>query len=278
MIPLLISGTDVLRHLICCTNLSGRGNQVNYKRLTFYKSASDENPEPHKEPYAGFSIIQKNPASRRGTQPPLSDVYLFSGIAIHYPVMASFCLMSPAGSWKFPLVPGIVAIIIGALLFFFPGQALRLIVYLFGFIAIIIAIVLFTSAWVMARSGGGFFAVPLILGIVALIMGLVSFLDPGIIGTFFAVLFSLLAIIAGLGLFFSAVFSGQSVAIRLLAAVCGIILAAIGISILLYTEVTAQVIVQLIGLFFAGAGVIALIGALVLCRRSKQPVITVWYE
>jgi uncharacterized membrane protein HdeD (DUF308 family) len=192
--------------------------------------------------------------------------------------MPSFCVVRPTGSWKFPLVLGIIALIIGALLFFFPGQSLWFIIYLFGFIAIIIAIVLFASAWGMSRAGGGFFVAPLILGILALILGLVSFLNPGIIGAFVAVLFSLLAIIAGLGLLFSAMFGGQPGAIRLLAAAGGIILAAIGISILFSTEVTAQVIVQLIGLFFIGAGAIAFIGAIVLWRRSRRSVVTGWDE
>jgi uncharacterized membrane protein HdeD (DUF308 family) len=204
--------------------------------------------------------------------------HLFSGIAIHYPVMPSFCMMSTAGSWKFPLALGVIAIIIGLLLFFLPGQSLRFIVYLFGFIAVIIGIMLFASAWGISRAGSSSFAIPLILGIVAFIIGLVSFINPGIIGAFFAVIFAILFIISGLGMLFSALFSGRPVPIRLLVAAGGIVIGAIGISILLYTDFTAELIVQMIGLFLIAAGIIALVGALLLCRRSKRSVVTEWEE
>jgi uncharacterized membrane protein HdeD (DUF308 family) len=192
--------------------------------------------------------------------------------------MPSFCMMNTTGSWKFPLALGVIAMIIGALLFFLPAQSLLFIVYLFGFIAIVIAIMLFASAWSISRSGSSSFAIPLILGIVALIIGLVSFINPGIIGAFFAVIFSILFIISGLAMLFSAFFGGRPVPLRLLTAAGGIVLAAIGISILLYTALTAELIVQLIGLFFIGAGVVALIGAVLLCRRSRRSVVTGWDE
>jgi uncharacterized membrane protein HdeD (DUF308 family) len=190
--------------------------------------------------------------------------------------MPSYRMMSTTSSWKFPLVLGILAIIIGAMLFFFPEQSLRFIIYLFGFIAVIIAIILFASAWGISRSGSSSFVVPLILGIVTLIIGLVSFLNPGIIGAFFAVVFSILFIVSGLALLFSALFSWRTASHRLLMAAGGIALAAIGIAILLYTAFTAELIVQLIGLFFIVSGVAGIIGALVLYRRSKQTVVAEW--
>jgi uncharacterized membrane protein HdeD (DUF308 family) len=192
--------------------------------------------------------------------------------------MPSYRMMSTTGSWKFPLGLGVLAIFIGVLLFIFPEQSLRFIIYLFGFIAFIIAIILFASAWGISRSGSSSFAVPLILGIVALIIGLVSFLNPGLIGAFFAVVFSILFIISGLALLFSALFSWRTASHRLLMAAGGIALAAIGIAILLYTAFTAELIIQLIGLFFIVSGVVGIIGALVLYRRSKRTVVTGWDE
>lgn len=183
--------------------------------------------------------------------------------------MAFVYRMNSGGSWKFPAVLGILGVIIGSLLILFPGQAIRIAIYLFGAFAIIIAIILFAIAYGMSRGGGGLAAVPAIIGIVALIIGVVSFVNPGIIGAFAAVLFSLIAIISGFALFFSSVITLRPLAQRILAAAGGIFLAAIGISILFYTEVTSQLVVQLVGVFFIAAGVIALIGALLSRGQEK---------
>jgi uncharacterized membrane protein HdeD (DUF308 family) len=184
--------------------------------------------------------------------------------------MAFVCRMNPGGSWRFPVAIGILGVVIGVLLILFPEQAIRITIYLFGLVAIIIAVILFAVAYGMSRGGGAVAAVPAIIGIVFLIFGLVSFVNPGIIGAFMAVLFSLLAIIAGFGLLFSSVFTVRPVAMKILVAAGGIFLAAIGISILFSTQATSQFIVQLVGAFFIASGVISLIGALLMRGRREE--------
>lgn len=184
--------------------------------------------------------------------------------------MAFVCRMNPGGSWRFPVALGILGVVIGVLLLLFPEQAIRITIYLFGLLAILIAVILFAVAYGMSRGGGAVAAVPAIIGIVFLIFGLVSFINPEIVGAFMAVLFSLLAIIAGFGLLFSSVFSGRPAAMRILTAAGGIFLAAIGISILFSTEATSQFIVQLIGALFIASGVIALAGALLMRGREEE--------
>jgi uncharacterized membrane protein HdeD (DUF308 family) len=184
--------------------------------------------------------------------------------------MAFVCRMNPGGSWRFPVAIGILGVVIGVLLILFPEQAIRTTIYLFGLVAIIIAVILFAVAYGMSRGGGAVAAVPAIIGIVFLIFGLVSFVNPGIIGAFMAVLFSLLAIIAGFGLLFSSVFTVRPVAMKILVAAGGIFLAAIGISILFSTQATSQFIVQLVGAFFIASGVISLIGALLMRGRREE--------
>src|SRR5512139_2134456 len=135
--------------------------------------------------------------------------------------MAFVCRMNPGGSWRFPVALGILGVVIGVLLLLFPEQAIRITIYLFGLLAILIAVILFAVAYGMSRGGGAVAAVPAIIGIVFLIFGLVSFINPDIIGIFMAVLLSLLAIVAGFGLLFSSVFSVRPVAMRILTAAGG---------------------------------------------------------
>ncbi|MDD1714655.1 MAG: DUF308 domain-containing protein [Methanoregulaceae archaeon] len=187
--------------------------------------------------------------------------------------MVFVCRMNPGGSWRFPVALGILGVVIGVLLILFPEQAIRITIYLFGLVAIIIAVILFAIAYGMSRGGGAVAAVPAIIGIVFLIFGLVSFVNPGIIGAFMAVLFSILAIIAGFGLLFSSVFTVRPAAMKILVAAGGIFLAAIGISILFSTQATSLFIVQLAGAFFIASGVISLVGAL-LMRGGRQEEMT----
>jgi len=219
------------------------------------------NESPGRGIFPGFRLLSLNQAAASTA---------FSTIAIHTQSMAFVYRVNRGGSWGFPVALGILGVVIGILLILFPEQAIRITIYLFGILIIILAIILFAVAHGMSRAGGGLAAIPAIFGMVALILGVVSFVNPDIIGAFMAVLFSLVAIIAGFGLFFSSVFAARSLAFRILAAAGGIFLAAIGISILFYTEATSELVVQLVGAFLIAAGVIALIGALLMRGRPGE--------
>ncbi len=193
--------------------------------------------------------------------------------------MPSYCLMRGGGSRGLAAGLGIAAIVIGFILFFFPEQALRFSIYLFGLVAVVIAVILFACSAGMSRSGGGLLAVPLIFGIVALIIGLLSFFKPDIMGIFLAVIIALLAIIAGLGMIFSAIFSLRSTIVRILTCIGGILLLAFGISTLIFTGYTAAVTVKIVGIFLICGGVIAIIAALVSRRGSSAEMSNEWdYE
>jgi uncharacterized membrane protein HdeD (DUF308 family) len=56
----------------------------------------------------------------------------------------------------------------------------------------------------------------------------------------------------------------------------GIILAVLGVLILFSPYITAALVVQLIGLFFLGAGLVSVIGSLILWWRVRTCVITEW--
>lgn len=173
-------------------------------------------------------------------------------------------------SWKPPLVAGIIFLVLGGLLFFFPEGSLRLFVFLFGVLAFIAGIGLFIGAWMLSRSGGMVFVVPLILGICAVLLGILSFTDPGLIGAFAAVLLGLLMIIGGLAGAFSAASRPGSGARRALGFIGGILIALLGFLILFWPRLSSIAIVRIIGAVFMAAGLVALAGSVVLALRERS--------
>lgn len=175
-----------------------------------------------------------------------------------------------SGSWKPLFVLGIFGIIIGALLFLFPETSLNVIIILFGVLAILAGIGLFIAAWAVSRSGGLFFAVPLVLGICALLLGFVSFVNPDLIAAFGAVVLAILLIIGGLSGAISAIFRPGPGLRRLLSAIGGIILSVLGILILFTPLLSGILIVRILGAFLTVAGVIVLTGSVIQAFREKS--------
>jgi uncharacterized membrane protein HdeD (DUF308 family) len=173
-------------------------------------------------------------------------------------------------SWKPPLAAGIIFLVLGGLLFFFPQGSLRLMVFLFGVLACIAGIGLFIGAYLLSRGGGMVFVVPLILGICAVLLGILSFTDPGTITAFAAVLLGIVLIIAGLSGAISAVVHPGSGFRRALSAIGGVILAVLGILILTTPRLSSIAIVRIIGAVVIAAGVIALAGSVVLAIRERS--------
>ncbi len=192
--------------------------------------------------------------------------------------MASHCVLCATGSWKFPLTVGILATIVGSLLLLFPDRSVELILSVFGFISLVIGLLLFWSAWTIRRAGSAAYAAPLVLGILALVLSLVAFLNPDLIRAFLAVIFGLFCIIGGLLVLAAAFSSWASMARRLLMGGGGIVLAAIGLLILFSPYFSAALVMELIGLFLLASGLVSVIGSLLLWRRTRTCVIREWEE
>ncbi len=182
----------------------------------------------------------------------------------------AYRVICDSGSWKPLLVLGILGVVLGALLFFFPDTSLRVIIILFGVLAILIGIGLFIAAWAVSRSGGMFFAVPLVLGICALLLGFVSFVNPELIAAFGAVVLAILLIIGGLSGAISAVFYPGSGIRRALSATGGIILAVLGILILFTPLLSGILIVRILGAFLIGSGIVVLTGSVIQAFRERS--------
>ncbi|MBP1929815.1 uncharacterized membrane protein HdeD (DUF308 family) [Methanolinea mesophila] len=184
--------------------------------------------------------------------------------------MVSYCHLCTTRSWKTPLALGMCGIILGGLLFLFPSQALRVLIYLTGAIAVLIGIVLLFIAWTISRSGSPFALIPLLIGLLVIILGVFALLYPNVAGTFIAVIIAALCIIAGLGGAFTGGIQNGPILRRIAITVGGIALAALGVAILLYPDLTTAGIVKILGIFIFIAGIVSLAGSVVLRARIRR--------
>jgi uncharacterized membrane protein HdeD (DUF308 family) len=184
--------------------------------------------------------------------------------------MVSYCLLCTTRSWKLPLGLGIAAILLGSLLFLYPSQSLTVLIYLIGAIAVFIGIVLLFIAWMVSRSGSPFALLPLALGIAVFALGAAAFIYPEGVGFFIAIIIAALCIIAGLAGAFTGGFQKGSLLRRAAISIGGIALAALGVAILLYPELTTTGIMQILGAFILIAGVASLIGSAILWIRMRS--------
>ena len=174
------------------------------------------------------------------------------------------------GSWKTPFTLGIIALFLGGIFFLFPDLSLTLVIYLFAVVALLIGIILLAAAAFIARGSGGFFAVPLVLGVIAVILAVYSFLNPESTATFIAIVIGAGCIIAGLIGAFTALFQPAPAIRRVLLAAGGFLLAGLGMIILLFLQRSVVLIFQLLGAFLVAAGAVAIIGAFVLLWKGRS--------
>ena len=165
---------------------------------------------------------------------------------------------------------GSSALLLGGIFFLFPDLSLTLVIYLFAVVALLIGIILLAAAAFIARGSGGFFAVPLVLGVIAVILAVYSFLNPESTATFIAIVIGAGCIIAGLIGAFTALFQPAPAIRRVLLAAGGFLLAGLGMIILLFLQRSVVLIFQLLGAFLVAAGAVAIIGAFVLLWKGRS--------
>jgi uncharacterized membrane protein HdeD (DUF308 family) len=184
--------------------------------------------------------------------------------------MVSYCRLCTTRSWKLPFALGITGIILGSLIFLEPVQSLRVLIYLIGAIALLIGIVLLVIAWTVSRAGSPFALVPLLIGVLVLALGVSSFLYPDLVGTFIAVIIAALCIIAGLGAALTGGLQNGPVLRRAAISIGGIALAALGIAILLYPDLTTAGIMRILGGFMVIAGFVSFIGSIIIWNGIRS--------
>lgn len=161
------------------------------------------------------------------------------------------------GTWQLPLALGLCAIIPGILFVLFPAVSLQILVYLFGVLCLILGVILLAGAYYLSRISSGLFFLPLIPGICAICIGLVSFVNPAMIGTFLEVVLSVVLIIGGLAMLFTSVVHRETLTRMIPGVLAGSIFTVLGVLILLYPDFSREVIVRIMGFFLVAAGLVA---------------------
>ena len=170
--------------------------------------------------------------------------------------MAGFIRVgSTDNAWPLLAGLGLFAILLGALLLFFPLQSLRFMLSLLGILSLVIGLILIVGAAKMLRDGTSFFLIALIPGICALVLGVVVFTNPGLVEAFLALIFGFGCLIAGLSAAGAGIFQEGPAIRRILSFASGCLLAGIGILVLLDPQGAAELALRLAGLLLAAAGV-----------------------
>jgi uncharacterized membrane protein HdeD (DUF308 family) len=175
---------------------------------------------------------------------------------------------STGGSWPLLAGFGVLALFIGGILLFFPLQSLRLMLSLLGIASLVIGLVLLAGAAKMLGDGTPFFLVALIPGTCALVLGVVVFVNPGLVGAFIALVLGFACLIGGLIAAGAGIFQEASPFRRVMAFASGILLAAIGLLVLLDPQGAAELAVRLAGLLIAALGAVLLAMGI---RARMQP-------
>ncbi len=184
--------------------------------------------------------------------------------------MVSYCRLCTTRSWKLPLALGITGMILGSLIFLYPVQSQRVLIYLIGAVALLVGVVLLFIAWAISRAGSTFALLPLLAGVLVLVLGISSFLYPDLLGAFIAIIIAALCIIAGLGGALTGGFQKGPILRRAVISIGGIALAALGVAILLYPELTTAGIMRILGAIIVIAGFVSLIGSIILWNGIRS--------
>lgn len=184
--------------------------------------------------------------------------------------MVSYCMLCTTGSWKFPAAVGIIGVLIGGIFLLFPSLSLTLAIYLFAVIALLSGIALLAGAAFLARGGSGVCSVPLVLGVIAVILAVYSFLSPEKVAGLFAIVIGLACLLAGMVSALTALSQPAPVARKALVAGGGVLLAGLGIFFLVSLGQSMILVFQVLGGFLVIAGAVALAGAVILWRRGRS--------
>jgi uncharacterized membrane protein HdeD (DUF308 family) len=185
--------------------------------------------------------------------------------------MAGFIRVESAGNFRGVfLALGIPALLVGTILILFPVQSLWLMLTFAGILLLVLGAILLAGAAKMVMEGTPAFLLPLIAGSCAMVFGALVFLNPGLIGAFFAVILGFACLVSGLAAAGTGLFRGSPLH-RALMFAGGCLLAGLGVLMLLHPQGAAELTVRLGGLLIAAAGLVLLALGITTGRPKKDP-------
>jgi uncharacterized membrane protein HdeD (DUF308 family) len=158
------------------------------------------------------------------------------------------------GGWF--ITAGICAIVIGGAVVLFPSTALRILLLAIGFFLLVMAVAGLAGAAIIARYRG-IWIVPAALGVIALMLSLMSFMDPNFLASVIVVLVAIIVVVAGIIALFIGFHFRNSRPSMVGAIATGILLVVAGILMVLYKGLTSILMVQALGILLILAGIIA---------------------
>ncbi len=158
------------------------------------------------------------------------------------------------GGWF--IIAGICAVVIGGAVILFPSTALRILLLAIGFFLLVMAVAGLAGAAIIARYRG-IWIVPAALGVIALMLSLMSFLDPDFLASVIVVLVAVIVVVAGIIALFIGFHFRNSRPSMVGAIATGILLVVAGILMVLYKGLTSILMVQALGVLIILAGIIA---------------------
>jgi len=164
--------------------------------------------------------------------------------------------------WWVWAISGIVTILFGLAAIFWPGVTLLVLVYLFGFYAIVDGVVALVAMFRAAGAGETWWPY-LILGIIGIGAGLVVLFWPGITTLILLMVIAIWAVIAGIVMVVGGLFSAQ-----FLTMIAGVISILFGLVLFANPMAGALAFIWVIGVFALVRGVLQLIEAV---RVNSSP-------
>jgi uncharacterized membrane protein HdeD (DUF308 family) len=161
--------------------------------------------------------------------------------------------------WWDILLRGIIAIVFGLLIFFWPGLSIAVFVLLFGSFAFIDGILLLLQS-VTVRDGKWW--VRLLQGIIAIAAGAAAFLWPGLTALTLLFIIAFYMILTGFMQFFAAIEMRKAIKGELLLIASAILSVIIGVILIARPLTGAIALAQTIGIFAVAYGILLAILAL----------------
>lgn len=171
--------------------------------------------------------------------------------------VAMISIKERRNAWKWQMLLGLLLVILGILMAIFQQDALEAILIVSGVLLIIAAVFVFIEA-----ATEGFPAVGLLHGALYLILGVVLVLVPALVSDVLMVLLAVGLILVGLlSLLGISTFSITDTDSKIVNVIIAVIMIVMGILALFYLDDTADIVMIVIGVFVAIAGIVRCVGA-----------------
>lgn len=169
--------------------------------------------------------------------------------------------------WDYIISRGILCLIIGILFVAMPKASINMLCILLGIFLLINGLIALFKA-MKAKDARNLI---LIYGLICLLAGIVFLTNPGFLLGVIVIIFSLLVLISGINQIVVAVKSKNTpVSARILAAVTGIISIVLGLALLIRPDISIQVMIMIIGIYFLAFGILAISTGLVIRKANKH--------